>query len=57
MNFCSIFSKDTQPFDFIKSNTIHVLAYKLKYSQIYGSLIMFLEIQEYIYIYIYIYKI
>ena len=28
---CSIFSKATQPFDFIKPNVIRNLAYKVKY--------------------------
>ena len=38
----SIFSKTTQPFDFIKSNLIKKLASKVKYaSQINGVLIMF----------------
>ena len=39
---CSTFSKDTQPFDFIKCNIIRKLAYKVKnISQINGGLIMF----------------
>ena len=39
---CSILSKATQPFDFIKPNIIQKLAYKVKYiSQINGGLIMF----------------
>ena len=42
MNFCSIFSKGKQPFDFIKRNVIRKLAYKVKYiGQINGGLIMF----------------
>ena len=41
----SIFSKDTQPFDFIKHNVIWKLAYQVKYSsQINGGLIRFSEI-------------
>ena len=39
---CSIFSKATQPFDFIKWNIIWKLGYKVKYiSQISRTLIMF----------------
>ena len=39
---CSILSKGTQPFDFIKPNVISKLTYKVKYiSQINGGLIMF----------------
>ena len=39
---CSIFSKGTKPFDFIKLNIIHKLTYKVKYiSLINRSLIMF----------------
>ena len=35
---CSIFSKHTQPFDFIKDNVIRKLAYKVKdISQINGN--------------------
>ena len=42
INFCSIFSKGTQPFDFIICNVIQKSAYKVKYiSQINGGLIMF----------------
>ena len=36
MNFCSVcsvFSKGTQTFDFIKHNKIYILTYKVKYSQ------------------------
>ena len=33
----------------IESNVIHILAYKVKYSQINEGLICFLQIQEYIY--------
>ena len=41
INFC-IFSKGTQPFDFIKPNVIQKLAYKVKYiNQINGCLIIF----------------
>ena len=39
---CSIFSKATQPFDFIKTNIIRKLAFKVKcISQINGGLISF----------------
>ena len=39
---CSIFSKRTQKFDFIKRNLFQKLAYNVKYiSQINGDLIMF----------------
>ena len=39
---CSIFSKGTQPFDFIKCNIIRKLAGKVKFiSQINGGLTMF----------------
>ena len=38
---CSIFSKGTQPFDYIKRNIIRKLAYEVKYtSQINGGLII-----------------
>ena len=38
---CSIFSKGTQPFDYIKRNVIRKLAYEVKYtSQINGGLII-----------------
>ena len=41
-NFCSIFSKGTQPFDFIKRNVIRIIAYKVKYiSRFNRGLIMF----------------
>ena len=41
---CSIFSKGTQPFDFIKRTVIWKLGYKGKYiSQINGGLIMFFK--------------
>ena len=41
---CTIYSKSTQRFDFIKHNIIQKLAYKVKYiSQINGSLIVFFE--------------
>ena len=37
-----MFSKGTQPFDFIKLNVIRKLAYNIKYiDQINGGLIMF----------------
>ena len=39
---CSIFSKDTQSFDFIKLNVVRKLAYKVKYS-INVGMIMFFE--------------
>ena len=42
INFCSIFSEATEPFDFIKHNIIRKAAYKVKYiSQINRALIMF----------------
>ena len=39
---CTIFSKGTQPFDFIKRNVIQKFGCKVKYiTQINGDLIMF----------------
>ena len=31
INFCCIFSKGTEPFDFVKKNVIQKSAYKVKY--------------------------
>ena len=42
INFCSIFSKGTEPFDFVKQNVIRKSAYKVKYiSQINRGLMFF----------------
>ena len=41
INLC-IFSKGTQPFDFIRPSTVQKLAYKVKHiSQVNGGLIMY----------------
>ena len=41
---CSLFNKDTYPFDFIKPNVIWKLNCKVKYKcQVNGGLIMFFE--------------